>query len=77
VFSLSHYVEISCNLSGLELRSKERASTIETVNAELKTERGLTSFRVRGLPKVRCVALSRVLAYNVMHFGWQMFGLVA
>ena len=28
---------------------KERASTIETVNAELKTERGLKPFRVRGL----------------------------
>jgi transposase len=51
---------------------KERASTIETVNAELKGERGLTPFRVRGLPKVRCVTLWSVLAYNVMHFGWQM-----
>jgi transposase len=56
---------------------KERAATIETVNAELKTERGLTPFRVRGLPKVRCVALWCVLAYNVMHFGWQMIGLGA
>ena len=41
---------------------KERASTIETVNAELKTERGLTPFRVRGVPKVRCVALWCALA---------------
>ena len=56
---------------------KERASTIETVNAELKTERGLKSFRVRGVPKVRCVALWCVLAYNVMHFGWQLMSLVA
>jgi transposase len=56
---------------------KERASTIETVNAELKTERGLKPFRVRGLPKVRCVSLWCALAYNVMHFGWQMIGLGA
>jgi transposase len=54
---------------------KERASTIETVNAELKGERGLTPFRVRGLPKVRCVTLWCALAYNVMHFGWQMLSL--
>lgn len=56
---------------------KERASTIETVNAELKTERGLKPFRVRGLSKVRCVSLWCVLAYNVMHFGWQMLSLGA
>ncbi|MFO0949879.1 MAG: transposase [Isosphaeraceae bacterium] len=51
---------------------RERAATVETVNAELKTGRGLTPFRVRGLPKVRCVALWCALAYNVMHFGWQL-----
>ena len=56
---------------------KSRASTIETVNAELKTERGLTPFRVRGLSKVRCVSLWSVLAYNLMHFGWQILGLAA
>jgi transposase len=54
---------------------KGRAATIETVNAELKTERGLEPFRVRGTSKVRCVALWSVLAYNVMHFGWQMMAL--
>jgi transposase len=56
---------------------KERAATIETVNAELKTERGLKPFRVRGLSKVRCVSLWCALAYNIMHFGWQMIGLGA
>jgi transposase len=56
---------------------KERAATIETINAELKTERGLTPFRVRGMSKVRCVTLWCALAYNVMHFGWQMMSLVA
>ncbi len=54
---------------------KERAATIETVNAELKTNRGLKPFRVRGLAKVRCVALWCALAYNIMHFGWQMLAL--
>lgn len=54
---------------------KRRASTVETVNAELKQERGLHPFRVRGLSKVRCVALWCALAYNVMHFGWQMLSL--
>jgi hypothetical protein len=56
---------------------KQRASTIETVNGELKTQRGLEQFRVRGLSKARCVSLWCVLAYNMMHFGWQMIGLVA
>ena len=48
---------------------KERASTSETVNADVRTYRGLERFLVRGLMKVRCVALWSVLAYNVMHFG--------
>ncbi|NOT01894.1 MAG: hypothetical protein HOP29_14865 [Phycisphaerales bacterium] len=47
---------------------KERAATSETVNADLKTFRGLRAFAVRGLRKVRCVALWSALAYNVMHF---------
>jgi transposase len=44
---------------------KERASTSETVNADLRTHRGL----VRGLDKAKCVALWCALAYNIMHFG--------
>lgn len=47
---------------------KQRAATSETVNADLKTFRGLGAFAVRGLRKVRCVALWSALAYNVMHF---------
>ena len=47
---------------------KERAATSETVNADLKTFRGLGGFAVRGLKKVRCVALWSALAYNIMHF---------
>ena len=46
-----------------------RASTIETINADLRCYRGLTPFTVRGRSKVRCVALWAVLAYNLMHFG--------
>jgi len=48
---------------------KERASTSETVNADLRMYRGLGPFLVRGLRKVRCVVLWSALAYNLMHFG--------
>jgi transposase len=47
---------------------KERAATSETVNADLRSYRGLTQLTVRGLEKIRCVALWCALAYNVMHF---------
>ena len=48
---------------------KQRSATIETINGELKTERGLNRVLVRGLRKVQCVALWSALAYNVVHFG--------
>ncbi len=48
---------------------KERAATSETVNADLRTYRGLARLLVRGLHKVRCVALWSALAYNMIHFG--------
>jgi hypothetical protein len=48
---------------------KERAATSETVNADLRSYRGLSQFTVRGLAKMRCVALWCALAYNLMHFG--------
>jgi transposase len=48
---------------------RQRAATSETVNADLRSYRGLTQFTVRGLAKVKCVALWCALAYNVMHFG--------
>ena len=54
---------------------KQRASTIETANGELKTERGMGRFLVRGLRKARCVALWSVLAYNVVHFGARLLSL--
>jgi transposase len=42
----------------------QRASTAECVNA-LARQRGLQQFRVRGLPKVRAVAVLFVLAHNL------------
>jgi transposase len=53
---------------------KERAATSETVNADLRTYRGLVQLTVRGIPKARCVALWCALAYNLMHFGTQLTG---
>jgi transposase len=47
---------------------KQRCSTCETANAECKTYRGLRPFLVRGLKKVRCIALWSALAYNLIHF---------
>jgi transposase len=47
----------------------QRAATSETVNADLRSYRGLTQITVRGLKKARCVALWCALAYNLMHFG--------
>lgn len=47
---------------------KQRAATSETVNADLRSYRGLTQLTVRGLHKAKCVALWCALAYNVMHF---------
>jgi len=53
---------------------KQRASTIETANADLKTHRGLVQLTVRSLAKANCVALWCALAYNLMHFGAQLIG---
>ncbi len=48
---------------------KERAAISETINADLKTWRGLGRLPVRGIGKVTCIALWSALAYNLMHFG--------
>jgi transposase len=48
---------------------RQRASTSETINADLKSFRGLVQLTVRGLAKAQCVALWSALAYNLMHFG--------
>lgn len=51
-----------------------RAQTAETVNADLRTWRGLGRFGVRGLVKVQCAALWAALTYNLMHFGRALLG---
>jgi transposase len=48
---------------------QERASTVETVNADLKIHRGLDHILVRGMEKVKTVVIWAGLAYNLMHFG--------
>jgi hypothetical protein len=53
---------------------QQRAATSETVNADLRTYRGLSRILVRGLAKARCVALWCALAYNVMHFAPRLLG---
>lgn len=53
---------------------KERASASETVNADLKTHRGLVQLTVRGVGKATCVALWCALAYNLMHFAKHLVG---
>jgi transposase len=47
---------------------KQRAAASETVNADLRSYRGLGQMTVRGLAKAQCVALWCALAYNVLHF---------
>jgi transposase len=48
---------------------RQRAATSETVNADLRTYRGLGQITVRSLSKAKCVALWCALAYNILHFG--------
>ena len=51
----------------------ERAATAETVNADLKTWRGLDRLLVRGISKVLLVATWSALVYNLMRsikMGW-------
>lgn len=52
-----------------KVKLKERSSTIETINADGKTYRGLGRVLVRGLSKVKCHALWFALSYNLLHFG--------
>ena len=53
---------------------RQRAATSETVNADLRCYRGLGPMTVRGLNKMRCVALWCALAYNLLHFGAAILG---
>ena len=53
---------------------KQRAATSETVNADLRSYRGLGQITVRGLAKAQCVALWCALAYNILHFAAMLLG---
>lgn len=53
---------------------KQRASTSETVNADVRTHGGLDRLLVRGLKKAKCVALFCAMAYNIAHFGLALVG---
>jgi len=53
---------------------KQRAATSETINGDLKAWRGLRYLRVRGLAKVRCIALWSALTYNILHFASALTG---
>ena len=47
---------------------RERAATAECVNAQARN-RGLQQFRVRGLNKIRTIALWYALAHNLLRMG--------
>jgi transposase len=47
---------------------KQRAATSETINADTRTQRGLSPLSVRGIGKVTCIALWSALAYMVLTF---------
>jgi transposase len=47
---------------------KQRAATVETVNADLKLWRGLGPFGVRGIEKALAISLWSVLAYNLLRW---------
>lgn len=53
---------------------RERCSVSETINGDLKAWRGLRYLRVRGLAKVRCIALWSALTYNILHFADALIG---
>ena len=48
---------------------RQRASTSETINADLATHRTLKSLNVWGPTKALCVGVWAALAYNLLHFG--------
>lgn len=47
---------------------QQRISTSETINADVRTYRGMSPLAVRGIAKATCIALWSALAYNLLHF---------
>jgi transposase len=56
---------VRMGLDDVKLLYRLRAATIECVNAKARVLHGLTQLRVRGVTKVRCVALWVALAHNL------------
>jgi transposase len=63
-------VEWRCRMGTIKAQQiyRERAATAECVNAQARN-RGLQQFRVRGLNKIRTIALWYALAHNVLRMG--------
>lgn len=47
---------------------QDRAAVSETINADLRTFRGMSPFSVRGIAKATSIALWSALAYNIFEF---------
>jgi len=47
-------------------RYKERAASVECVNAQVRSQRGVQQVRVRGQAKVKCVALWTAITHNLL-----------
>ena len=62
--AIAEYRQRMASADGKEIY-RQRAATAETVNADLKTWRGLDRLLLRGLNKVLTVALWSALAYNL------------
>jgi len=45
---------------------KERAASVECVNAQVRSQRGVQQVRVRGQAKVKCVALWTAITHNLL-----------
>jgi hypothetical protein len=65
--SLGALKERMRSLAGQEIY-KERGKVSERVNGDLKSWRTLERLTVRGVPKVTCVALLNVIAYNLLRW---------
>ncbi len=45
---------------------KDRAASVECVNAQARSQRGVQQVRVRGQAKVKCVALWTAITHNLL-----------
>lgn len=54
---------------------KQRAATIETVNADLRARRGMQQLPVRGATKVRALAMLYALTFNIVRLPRALLGL--